>query len=129
MGTSVQPEAGSGPTERCPMTFTKKVAALAATIALSASIGVVTASAIGNQAEPAAAPSSDTRLLGNGITENKYVPIVPCRILDTRKGYGKFQINQPKAIDVRGSDSTFVTQGGNSGGCGIPNSASAIEAT
>jgi hypothetical protein len=105
----------------------KKVVAISAAIAVSASIGAVTASAIGNQESSGPRPASN--LLGNGITENKFIPIVPCRILDTRKGYGKFQVNQAKAIDVRGSDTTFTTQGGNAGGCGIPNSASAIEAT
>ena len=105
----------------------KKAAAIAAAIALSASIGAVAASAIGSQ-DPGPA-AGDTRLLGNGISENKYVPIIPCRILDTRKGYGKFGETTQKAIDVRGSDTTFTTQGGNPGGCGIPNSATAIEAT
>lgn len=105
----------------------KKAAAVAAAIGLSAGIGAVAASAIGSQ--EGGAPAGDTRLLGNGISENKYVPIIPCRILDTRKGYGKFGVGTQKAIDVRGNETTFVTQGGNPGGCGIPNSATAIEAT
>ncbi|MGN6694941.1 MAG: hypothetical protein ACTHN0_12275 [Aquihabitans sp.] len=106
----------------------KKAAAVTAAIALSATIGAVAASAIGAQ-DPGPAPSGDTRLLGNGISENKYVPIIPCRILDTRKGFGKFGEDTQKAIDVRGNETTFVAQGGNPGGCGIPNSATAIEAT
>ena len=112
------------------MELWKKAAAIAAAVTLSATIGAVTASAIGGQNPPG--PDADRApqaLLGNGVTESKYVPIIPCRILDTRKGMGKFQINQPKAIDVRGSEPTFTTQGGNPGGCGIPNSAAAIEAT
>ncbi len=111
------------------MTFTKKAVAIAAAIALSATIGAVTASAVGSQNAPGPDSGGSTRILGNGISENKYVPIIPCRILDTRKGYGKFQVSQPKAIDVRGNQATFTVQGGNPGGCGIPNSATAIEAT
>jgi hypothetical protein len=107
----------------------KKVAAITGAIALSATIGAVTASALGSQNDPGPAGDPAPRILGNGITENNYVPIIPCRILDTRKGMGKFQVNQPKAIDVRGSDTTFTTQGGNPGGCGVPNSASAVEVT
>jgi len=106
----------------------KKAAAVAAAIGLSASIGAVAASAIGSQ-DPGPAPTGDTRILGNGISENKYVPIIPCRILDTRKGYGKFGVGTQKAIDVRGNETTFTTQGGNPGGCGIPDGATAIEAT
>jgi hypothetical protein len=107
----------------------KKVAAITGAIALSATIGAVTASALGSQDDPVPGGDPTPRLLGNGISESNYVPIIPCRILDTRKGMGKFQVNQPKAIDVRGSDTTFTTQGGNPGGCGIPNSASAVEVT
>jgi hypothetical protein len=106
----------------------KKAVAVAAAIGLSAGIGAVAASAIGAQ-DPGPVPASDARILGNGISENKYVPIIPCRILDTRKGYGKFGVGTKKAIDVRGDETTFVTQGGNPGGCGIPNGATAIEAT
>ena len=108
------------------MNVWKKAAAIAAAITLSATIGAVAASAIGSE-DPA--PARDTKLLGNGVSENKYVPIIPCRILDTRKGYGKFGEDTQKAIDVRGNEATFTTQGGNPGGCGIPNSATAIEAT
>ena len=107
----------------------QRAAAVAAAIALSATVGAVAASAIGDPNPAGPEPAPDTKILGNGISENKYVPIIPCRILDTRKGYGKLQVGQAKAIDVRGSDSTFVIQGGNPGGCGIPANATAIEAT
>ena len=113
------------------MKMWKKTAAVVAAVALSATIGAVTAAAIGNDNPPAADTGARTpsNLLGNGVSENKYVPIVPCRILDTRKGYGKLPVATLKTIDVRGSETTFTTQGGNPGGCGIPSGATAIEAT
>jgi hypothetical protein len=113
----------------------KKVVALAAIVVLSAGTGVAVAQEItGGQppAETAAAspaPGPDL-LLANGFqNENGFVPTTPCRILDTRKGLGKLPVGSQRTIDVRGSETTFTTQGGNPGGCGIPAGATAIEAT
>lgn len=112
----------------------KKVAALAAVVVLSAGTGVAVAEGIdGDQpASTSASPPAggpDYLLAGGFQNEDAYVPITPCRILDTRKGYGKLQVNGPKEIDVRGDEATFTVQGGNPGGCGIPAGATAIEAT
>ena len=101
-------------------------------IALASGVGGAVALAVGGEnppGPPAGSSDRSVKLLGSGTSENKYVPIIPCRILDTRKGYGKLPVGSNKTIDVRGSDATFTTQGGNSGGCGIPSSATAIEAT
>jgi hypothetical protein len=109
----------------------KKVAAVAVVVALSAGVGAVTAQAVnGPDAATMVATANSTRALGNGISENRFVPIVPCRILDTRQATaGRLQLSSTRTIDVRGNEITFGIQGGNPGGCGIPNAATAIEAT
>jgi hypothetical protein len=106
----------------------KKLVAGAVALAIAGGAGGAMASVMDNPPAPDATTSS-TKLLGNGVSENKFTPIVPCRILDTRKGYGKLPVGATKTIDVRGSEGTFTTQGGNPGGCGIPTGATAIEAT
>jgi hypothetical protein len=111
----------------------KRTAALAVVVALSAGAGVAVAEELtGTQPPPTAATSAagSDRLLANGFqNEDAFVPITPCRILDTRKGLGKLPVGSQRTIDVRGSETTFTTQGGNPGGCGIPAGAAAIEAT
>ncbi len=61
-----------------------------------------------------------------------YVPITPCRVVDTRSGaagFGRFGPNQIRAYQVAGSSSKFQQQGGKAGGCGIPDGATAVEAS
>ncbi|MDY0908398.1 hypothetical protein [Microbacterium sp. CFBP9034] len=52
-----------------------------------------------------------------------YVPIVPCRAVDTRKAGGKLAAGVSRSFLVTGADG-FIAQGGKSGGCGIPEWAS-----
>ncbi len=64
-------------------------------------------------------------------TEDTYVPIAPCRIVDTRSaaaGQGALQNNYQRDYYVAGT-ANFPAQGGNSGGCGIPYGATAVAAT
>ncbi|MDY0908397.1 hypothetical protein [Microbacterium sp. CFBP9034] len=75
---------------------------------------------------PAPDSQSDSSLDGAdlaGLTptekEYLYVPIKPCRIVDTRKAGGKLAVNEQRAFVVKGT-TAFVPQGGTSGGCGIP---------
>jgi hypothetical protein len=111
----------------------KRIAGLAIVVALSAGTGVALAEGLADSQgppSPVQAASGGERLLANGFqNESTFIPITPCRILDTRKGYGKLPAGVRKTIDVRGNEATFVTQGGNPGGCGIPAGAAAIEAT
>jgi len=60
--------------------------------------------------------------------ESKYTPITPCRIVDTRKGPGRLSAGATRSYYAV-STGGFVAQGGTSGGCGIPYSATAIQAT
>lgn len=55
-------------------------------------------------------------------TENLYVPIKPCRIVDTREAGGILTANSFRNFYVRGT-SGFAGQGGTTGGCGLPLSA------
>lgn len=64
--------------------------------------------------------------------ESSYVPITPCRIVDTRTGTGTggtpIGSGQTRAYNVGGTFG-FGPQGGKSGGCGIPVGATALAAT
>jgi hypothetical protein len=57
-----------------------------------------------------------------------YLPIVPCRIVDTRVAGGRVGANATRAFTVTGTGSAFAAQGGKAGGCGIPTTAVAVEA-
>ena len=75
-------------------------------------------------------PKQDvTRLKSMAIaaaqTNNLFVPITPCRIVDTRKGGGPLASGATRAFAVSGS-SGFTAQGGNATGCGVPASATAV---
>lgn len=56
--------------------------------------------------------------------EMQYVPVAPCRIVDTRLGGGPISTNASRTFYVTGTVG-FPTSGGKSGGCGIPAGASA----
>ena len=109
------------------MSFTKKVAALVAATAVIAGAGVAWAQTQDPGSDPIAA--GDTRALGGSIPETSLVAITPCRIVDTRDGGGKLQLNAPRSFKVRGSGSAFAAQGGQAGGCAIPSTANAVEVT
>jgi len=60
--------------------------------------------------------------LGDPKADLLYVPIAPCRIIDTRSGGGKLDIGVERGFKVTGTDG-FEAQGGHAGGCGIPQGA------
>ena len=57
--------------------------------------------------------------------ETLYVPVQPCRIVDTRAAGGALGNGEVRSFVVGGSTG-FVFQGGTSGGCGIPSDATAV---
>ena len=60
--------------------------------------------------------------------QSEFVPIRPCRILDSRNwAFGPFGPGNYAYVTVTGSSSDFAENGGNSGGCGIPDGATAAE--
>jgi hypothetical protein len=58
-----------------------------------------------------------------------FVPVTPCRIVDTRVRGGAFARDAQRSYAVTGTGTAFAAQGGRSGGCGIPSGARAVEAT
>jgi hypothetical protein len=69
---------------------------------------------------------------GLGQAELLYVPIAPCRVVDTRGGTGSngtpFSSGTARSYYVGGTVG-FPQQGGRPGGCGIPESAMAVSVT
>lgn len=61
--------------------------------------------------------------VGDADSDLLYVPVAPCRVIDTRKDTrspgGIMQIDQPRHFEVAGTTG-FEQQGGTAGGCGIP---------
>lgn len=58
--------------------------------------------------------------LGDGTSHLTFVPLPPCRIIDTRSsGAGKMNPNETRYFQVAGV-TEFPPQGGNMGGCGVP---------
>ena len=60
---------------------------------------------------------------------SSYVPVSPCRVVDTRKGGGALVNGAQRAFQVTGSGSGFVGQGASAAGCGVPVGAVAVEAS
>ncbi|WP_374314225.1 hypothetical protein [Microbacterium sp.] len=74
----------------------------------------------------ASAESDAAAAVSYGVgTELLYVPITPCRIVDTRAGGGKLAAGAIREFYVGGTTG-FPGQGGTSGGCGIPPAAAAV---
>ncbi|MTD15924.1 hypothetical protein GIS00_18475 [Nakamurella sp. YIM 132087] len=61
-------------------------------------------------------------------SDQVYVPITPCRVVDTRSAFGPLGSQVSRNYYVSGSFG-IVSQGGRQGGCGIPENATAVAAT
>lgn len=77
--------------------------------------------AAGADVQETVAPSLITAAsLGSAISELTFVPLPPCRIIDTRlSGAGKMSPGEVRHFQVAGV-TEFGPQGGKIGGCGIP---------
>ncbi len=63
-------------------------------------------------------------------TGARFVALPPCRIVDTRAGSaGRLRHGAVRRYEVAGSSNAFGTQGGKSGGCGVPADATAVQAS
>jgi hypothetical protein len=73
----------------------------------------------------AAAPDKDkmsvvtAAAVGDPTSDLLFVPLPPCRIIDTRVAGGKMVPAQQRDFRVAGTTG-FEAQGGNAGGCGVP---------
>jgi hypothetical protein len=61
--------------------------------------------------------------VGDAESDLLFVPLAPCRIIDTRLGGGIITAGSTRAFRAAGT-SGFEAQGGKSGGCGVPIGAS-----
>jgi hypothetical protein len=107
------------------------VAAVSAIAVTGLSVGLATAGddptvQTPSQASASTADASPAAVIGN--SEPSFVPVDPCRIADTRAAGGIIVPGSARSFEVRGTTG-FVPQGGKSGGCGIPDSATAVEMT
>lgn len=106
-----------------------------ATVVVATSVGAGAAWADQSQGPTAqtdaAAPTPSIRsqVIGTGVNDVKFVPVTPCRLVDTRVPGQRFARDQIRVFDIRGSGSTFAAQGGKAGGCGIPEAVTAVEIT
>jgi hypothetical protein len=57
--------------------------------------------------------------VGDPASDLLFVPVTPCRVIDTRVGGGKFNVNEVRDYRIAGT-AGFLAQGGKDGGCGIP---------
>lgn len=119
-----------------------KLSRLATTLAATAcalAIGLVSSASAAPPAPPGPQPGASAHSAGadgiikplalsQGHLENSYVPIAPCRIADTSVIHAPLQANATRNFNVRGSFG-FAPQGGLSGGCGIPTTATSVNAT
>ena len=107
-----------------------------AVVAAVALVGLGTTAGSAAPTTPPPANSSEVGALAvpdfQPSSEMSYVPITPCRIIDTRNGTGTggtpFASGTTRTYYVSGT-SGFAPQGGKSDGCGIPSGATAIAAT
>jgi len=69
----------------------------------------------------------EPRSLGNPALDLVYTPVTPCRIVNTTVAGGIIGANTTRSLYVNGNTAgTFENQGGTTGGCGIPDTATAV---
>lgn len=97
------------------------------------SLAAATAAAAGTSGPNPPIPSLKKPMIATGAVgsghDHSYVPVTPCRVVDTNlSSGGNLRANVARSFAVSGN-SGFPSQGGTSGGCGIPSYASAVSAT
>jgi hypothetical protein len=109
-------------------TWQKMAACVAALVITSgASIAAAhTTGGAGNGQPTDDPPPAATSDIGGGVTNSTFVPIAPCRVVDTRVKGGPIASNQSRSFYVTGTQH-FIDQGGKVGGCGIPAGSTAVE--
>jgi hypothetical protein len=78
--------------------------------------------------------SSDSKLqsvtaqaVGDPASDLLFVPVAPCRVIDTRVGGGQMAAGETRNFVITGSGS-LAAQGGSASGCGIPQGATTPQA-
>jgi hypothetical protein len=106
----------------------RRILKVAGALAVVALAGVAGATYAASQDGDEKGPSGGTQPAAINtalVPEAKFVPIAPCRIMDTRNTSGKINPGTVRAFDAFGGN--LSAQGGTSSGCGIPSYAEAIE--
>jgi len=106
----------------------RMIAMCGAVVALAVASAGVALAGDGGHARPAAGQTQPAAL-GDGATESRFVPISPCRIVDTRLKGGPIEPSKARSYQVRGTGTAFAAQGGDADGCGIPLAAVSIQTT
>jgi hypothetical protein len=99
-----------------------RLAADASDLAARLSVEQLRAIAGGEDVQSVIAPalrSISAAALGDATSDLLFVPLPPCRIIDTRNGGGLLQPGETRSFQVAGV-TEFPPQGGNQGGCGVP---------
>jgi hypothetical protein len=99
-----------------------RLAADAGDLAARLSVEQLRAIAEGEDVQSVIAPalrSISAAALGDATSDLLFVPLPPCRIIDTRNGGGLLQPGETRSFQVAGV-TEFPPQGGNQGGCGVP---------
>src|SRR5882762_8614497 len=99
--------------------------AVAAGVAGFASAGAAPGGSSNKGSDAQPATPVNAALTIQPTPENSFIPLDPCRIIDTRAGGGKLAANSTRNFFVKGT-SSFEGQGGKAGGCGVPNSAVSV---
>jgi hypothetical protein len=105
-----------------------QIAAVAVGATVCGLLGYVSASATPSHPAQPSTPAGQTVIAAQRIplvTQESFVPISPCRIIDTRSGGGAIDAKTTRAFHVYGS-AGIAAQGGKSGGCGLPATAGAV---
>jgi hypothetical protein len=77
---------------------------------------------------PSARPNVQPNVVANAKPESVFTPVAPCRAVDTRSGGGTLATGVARTFYVGGT-ANFSGQGGQSGGCGVPTTATAVALT
>ncbi|HEX5758084.1 MAG TPA: hypothetical protein VF121_02720 [Thermoanaerobaculia bacterium] len=59
------------------------------------------------------------KAVGDAESDLLFVPLAPCRVIDTRFGGGPLAAGETRPFEVAGT-ANFPAQGGTAGGCGVP---------
>lgn len=104
------------------------IAAIAVAVSIGGSVAAVAATGGGaNQSKAKSAAKAMVVLPVDTTSEAKFTAIRPCRIVDTRVTGGVIHTGSPRSF-LAASNSSLAAQGGNPVGCGIPDSAVAVQA-
>lgn len=106
------------------------IIAMGAALALLGGINIASGAAPGGAPNPVGPPDPPPLPVTASANtpsylEDVFVPLDPCRFIDTRSGGGQLAANSSRNFFVTGTTG-FLGQGGKSGGCGIPSAAKAV---